>query len=259
MLHRSPRILLLQARTADDPMARHELEAFATQCDLDLDAFATFNIATTPARTFPVEGYDAVMVGGAGAFSLVEGGFDWHRDFLDLTRRLIEARVPMFASCFGFQAIVQALGGTLERDPERAELGTFPIELTEQGHSDPLFGELPEVFDAQLGHNDSAITLPDELVHLASSERCVYQAVRVRGRPVIATQFHPELGREGNLDRFRNYLNNYKPEGQTFEEAMAYAERIHRPSPHACGLLKAFVADVALHIEGRRALQAGDV
>ncbi|WP_158542438.1 type 1 glutamine amidotransferase [Lujinxingia litoralis] len=239
------RILLLQARTADDPMALHELDAFASQCGLGREDFGTFNIATAPAADLSLNGFDAVMIGGAGAFSLVQGGFDWHQDFLSLTRDIAASGMPMFASCFGFQALVQALGGRLANDEARAELGTFAITLTDEGQHDPLFGQLPRVFDAQLGHNDSAITLPDELVHLAASERCPYQAVRFRGTPVIATQFHPELGREGNLDRFRNYLTNYKPPGQTFEEAMAYAERIHRPSPHACGLLQAFVAEVS--------------
>lgn len=238
------RILLIQARTADDPMVRHELEAFAARSKLDLSAFTTFNIALKDRPELNLQGFDAAMVGGSGAFSLVEGGFDWHQDFLDLMRTLLRAKIPTFASCFGFQALVQALGGTLASDKDRAELGTFPITLTEAGLQDPLFGALPPVFDAQLGHNDSAISLPEELIHLASSERCIYQAVRVKDLPILATQFHPELSRSDNLDRFRNYLQNYKSPDQSFEEAMAYAESIHRPSPHASSLLQTFVADL---------------
>lgn len=238
------RILLIQARSADDPMIDHELEAFASRCELDRDRFVTFNIAVDDADSFDLGDVDAVMVGGSGDFSLVSGGFDWHQQYLDLLRRILEVRLPMFASCFGFQGIVQALGGRLRGDEDRAEIGTFEIELTDGGRADPLFGDLPPTFDAQLGHNDSAVELSEELIHLARSECCEYQAIRVRNRPVVATQFHPELTRSDNLDRFRNYLKNYKKPGQNLEEAMAYAEEIHRPSPHSCGLLHSFVRDL---------------
>lgn len=237
-------ILLIQAREPDDPMARHELEAFSSRCGLDEQQFSTFNIAADRSQQFSLEGADGVMVGGSGNFSLVEGGFEWHHDFLELMRQLLNSGIPVFASCFGFQGIVQALGGRLARHEQSAELGTFSIELTDAADGDPLFGDLPEQFDAQLGHNDSAVELCDELIHLARSDRCEYQAIRVKDRPVVATQFHPELTREDNLDRFRNYLKNYKKPGQNLQQAIEYAERIHRQSPHACGLLQSFVRDL---------------
>jgi GMP synthase (glutamine-hydrolysing) len=239
------RILLVQARTLDDPMRAHELAAFARRTGLEEACFRLFNIATDDIADFDVEGMDCVMVGGSGAFSLVEGGFEWHEDFLTIMRDVVRRRMPMFASCFGFQALVQALGGRLARDMERAELGTFELELTRPGLEDPLFGRLPERFDAQFGHNDSAVALPDELVHLAQTPRCLYQAVRVKDAPIVATQFHPELDMSDNLDRFRNYLEHYKPEGHDFDEAMAYARSIHRPTPESGLLLRFFLEDVA--------------
>lgn len=245
-------ILLIQARVAGDPMAAHELQVFSDRCELPRDHFQTFNVATDDLKDFDVEGFDALMIGGSGAFSLVAGGFDWHSNFLDLMRHVLDLRMPTFASCFGFQGIVQALGGKLAADENCAEIGTFPITLTEAGTKDPLFGDLPHEFDAQLGHNDSAVELSDELIHLASSDCCTYQAIRVKDRPVVATQFHPELCRDDNLDRFRNYLKNYKKPGQNLEEAMAYAEEIHGPSPHACGLLHAFVGDLRKRQSAKR-------
>lgn len=237
-------ILLIQARSDDDPMADHELKAFSSRCELDREHFSVFNIATDDLEDFTLRGFDAVMVGGSGAFSLVEGGFDWHADFLDLMATVLRSGIPTFASCFGFQGIVQTTGGQLAGDDERAEIGTFTITLTDAARQDPLFGDLPAEFDAQLGHNDSAIELGDDLIHLAKSQCCEYQAVRVQNRPVVATQFHPELTRCDNLDRFRSYLKNYKKPGQDLEQAMAYAEKIHRKSPHACGLLHSFVRNL---------------
>ena len=244
------RILLIQARSADDPMADHELRAFANRCELTIDQFTTFNVAVDDLSDYHPRGMDAIMIGGSGAFSLVEGGFSWHQAYLDLMREILVRGIPTFASCFGFQGIVQATGGKLARDEQMAQLGTYQIELTDEAEDDPLFGDLPKSFDAQLGHNDSATELCDDLIHLASSEACKYQAIRVKNKPIVATQFHPELTRQCNLERFRNYLENYKKPGQNFDEAMAYAESIHRPSPHSCGLLHSFVRD--LHARRQR-------
>ena len=246
------KILLIQARAHGDPMAEHELKAFSSRCELKRDHFNTFNVATDEPDDLELQGYDAVMVGGSGAFSLVEGGFDWHTDFLDTMRHILRSGIPTFASCFGFQGIVQALGGKLARDEGCAELGTFTITLTDAADADPLFGELPQRFDAQLGHNDSAVELSDELIHLAKSENCEYQAIRVRNRPVVATQFHPELTRCDNLERFQSYLKNYKKPGQDLEAALAYAEEIHRESPHSCGLLHSFVRDLRRRKQAQR-------
>lgn len=237
-------ILLIQARDADDPMAEHELEAFSSRCELPVDHFETFNVAVDPIEDFDLRGCDALMIGGSGAFSLVKGGFDWHTAYLDLMRSILRAGIPTFASCFGFQGIVQALGGRLERDDSLAQIGTYEIELTEHADGDPLFGDLPTRFDAQLGHNDSAVQLSDELIHLAQNDQCEFQAIRVRNKPIVATQFHPELTRKDNLDRFKNYLKNYKQPDQNLQEALEYAEKIHRPSPHSCGLLHSFVRDL---------------
>ena len=47
------------------------------------------------------------------------------------------------------------------------------------------------------------------MVNLAFSERTPYQALRIDGAPVFATQFHPELTREDNEMRYRTYWENY--------------------------------------------------
>lgn len=238
------RLLLIQARLAGDPMAEHELECFADGCDLSPRQFRVFNAATDDLGEFDAGDSDGVFIGGSGDFSLVEGGFGWHDDFLKLIRGLVSRGIPVFGSCFGFQAIVQALGGELVGDEERSEVGTFRISLTEQAGVDPVFGELPDRFDAQLGHKDSAVELPDELIHLASSEKCEYQAIKVRGQPVVATQFHPELTRDGSLARFRNYLESYKKPDQDFDAALSYARKMHRTSPHSSSLLPLFVGEL---------------
>lgn len=241
------KILLIQARNAGDPMLDHELECFAERCELPVDAFRTLNLPTdTWSPDSLLLDIDAVMIGGSGDYSLAAGGFEWHDRLLELVRQIVETRTPMFASCFGFQAIVQAYGGEIVKDPAAAEVGTFEIRLTEAGQAHLLFADAPPLFDAQLGHNDSATAaLPNNLINLACSERAPVQAIAVQGAPVIATQFHPELSMEANEVRYLRYLHAYNPE-MSDERARLESARIHRPSPVAADLLRRFV-DLYLH------------
>ena len=95
------------------------------------------------------------------------------------------------------------------RDPSRAEVGTFGIEVTADGADDPLFSSLTAGFPAQLGHKDHATGLPSECIHLPGSERSPFQALRIEGTQIVATQFHPELDRAANLYRYQRYRDAY--------------------------------------------------
>lgn len=243
----TPDILLLQARRSGDESARHEHECFARRCQVPLEAFTILNMAVEPFDASSLSGHDMVMVGGAGDFSVAAGGFDWLGDLLELMREVVRREMPMFASCFGFQAIVEALGGRVESDESMAELGTHRVYLTDAGLADPLFGEHPEEFDAQFGHNDSATQVPDDLIVLAASSCCPHQAIRYRDLPIVATQFHPELSWRDNAQRYMTYLQNYADSGVSREEAEQRALEMHRPSPHANSLLVQFMKQVMNH------------
>jgi len=94
-------------------------------------------------------------------------------------------------------------------DAPNMEVGTYALRLTNAGRQDELFGYLPPSFRAQLGHKDRADSLPAGTLNLATSDNAGLQALRVPGKPIWATQFHPELTREENLKRFNRYLDGY--------------------------------------------------
>ena len=60
-----------------------------------------------------------------------------------------------------------------------------------------------------MGHFDRAVELPQGIPNLASSQRCGFQALRVPGAPIWATQFHPELDEQGNRDRCVAYIKEF--------------------------------------------------
>ena len=76
---------------------------------------------------------------------------------------------PTFASCWGFQALAKALGGSVVSDITRAELGTCELQLTQAGQRDPVFRQLGASFYAQVGHHDTVDVLPADAVPLARS------------------------------------------------------------------------------------------
>lgn len=98
---------------------------------------------------------DVILVGGAGDYSILEV-HPWLPPFCDFLCQVCELGFPMFASCFGFHALCVALGGKVISDPRNAEVGTYEVHLTEEGKLDPLFGQLPEKYFAQMGHKDRA-------------------------------------------------------------------------------------------------------
>lgn len=240
---RLTRVVLLQARNPGDFAIDHELECFARRSGLAPAAFETMNLACEPYEPRRLMAADCVMVGGSGEYSVVHDDPLWIDDLLDAMRTIVRRRQPMFASCFGFQALCLALGGEVVCDPEREELGTHEIALTDQGRRDPIFGQLPESFDANLGHHDSVVEVPDPLVCLARTDRCC-QAVRVPDAPIFGTQFHPELRCEDNVARFVHYLHEYGDPSLSLDEARRQAWARHRPDHHAGRLLPAFVDHV---------------
>ncbi len=233
------RFLLLQARNPGDGARADEHAAFAARLGVPPAAITSVDLLREPLHAGLLEGHAALLVGGAGEYGVVDPVPPVRR-FIDFLAEVAESGFPVFASCFGFQALVVGLGGEVRPDPDRAEVGTYPLRLTEAGAADPLFGELPRRFLAQLGHQDRATRLPAGVVHLAASDRAPYQALRLPGRPVYATQFHPELTDRDNRARFLRYMATY---GRLFGEAAA-RERLdsHRPSPEANRLLARFAA-----------------
>jgi GMP synthase (glutamine-hydrolysing) len=205
----TPKILLLQARNHGDSAKTGERLSFARRAGIDVEQFVPHDLLAGAPSIDNVLAHDAVMVGGSGDYYVSKENLPYHNQTLDVLREVTERGHPMFASCFGFQLLVRALGGDIIFDPPNMEVGTFDLTLTAAGQNDELLGSLPPQFKAQLGRKDRAANLPNSVLHLAGSERCPFQAIRVPGKPIWATQFHPELDREDNLGRFLRYQAGY--------------------------------------------------
>jgi GMP synthase (glutamine-hydrolysing) len=225
------RLLILQSRFASDPMLEHERECFIATTGREVEELHFRNVMGGVPAVEEVTAYDAVVIGGSGDFSVVERDQDFFEPLAGLLRSLVGLSFPTFGCCFGFQLLVDAMGGAVIRDPENSELGSFDVELTDEGARDALFGQLPQTFIAQMGHFDRAEELPVGVLNLVSSEKCGFQALRVLGAPIWATQFHPELDEQGNRKRCVAYIKE-------FGEIEGYQAL---PSPEALTILPRFL------------------
>jgi len=232
-------ILLLQARQADDEAKDEERRSFADMSGLALDQVVPLDLLQVTPTLDQIRQYDGLMVGGSGAYYVTKGNLPGFEGVLAVLRQVVDIGHPTFASCFGFQLMVEALGGKVVYDPPNMEVGTYQLHLTAAGVEDELFGYLPPAFRAQLGHKDRADQLPQGMLNLAGSDNAAIQAFRVPGKPIWATQFHPELTKAENLKRFNRYLDGYASLMSQDEMEQSLARFDH--SPEANELLAHFL------------------
>ena len=234
---KQPTFLLLQARNPNDLAKKEEHVAFARRLEIEPEQILSVDILQDELNMALLEGHEAIFVGGAGEYSVLDKEDCIYR-FIDFLGEVVDAEYPTFASCFGFQAMVLSLGGEVVKDVDNAEVGTYELWTTEEAGRDEIFGDLPGLFLAQLGHQDRASRLPDVVKNVAYSERTPYQAFYIPGKPIYATQFHPELTYEDNRMRFARYMAIY---GKLFGEEEAQKRMdSHRPSLDSNLLLKNF-------------------
>ncbi|MCO4760508.1 MAG: hypothetical protein KC502_03345 [Myxococcales bacterium] len=203
--------LLLQARNQDDPMLEHEIACFRGAIGLGADDLVVVNATDRLPTRDELKGVSAVLMGGSGDYSVLDRD-PWIGRLVEWVRReLVLPGKATFASCFGFQILVLAIGGRMIRDYANTEMGTYDLKLGESGRDDPLFSHLPALFSAQVGHHDRAAALPLGARLLASTPDCPVHAFRVGHLPIWATQFHPELGIDDLRTRYVHYRALYAP------------------------------------------------
>lgn len=204
------KILLMQIR--DDEVTRlEELDEFIRFGQLQPEQIDVLDVFKRPEfESDCLEGYDALFVGGSSDASVTQPD---RYPFVESAKRLLAdclvRNIPVFASCFGFQAAVEALGGKVIVDKENMEMGTYPLWLTEAAQSDVLLHDVPNGFWAVSGHKERAVTMPETAILLAFSDRCPYHAFKMPDKPFYGFQFHPEVDAADLTTRITRYKARY--------------------------------------------------
>jgi GMP synthase (glutamine-hydrolysing) len=103
---------------------------------------------------------------------------------------LFDAGVPVLGICYGFQAMVQALGGDVARTGLREYGGT--IVTTKPDDSVLLCGQ-PAEQSVWMSHGDSVHTAPEGFQVIAQTSGAPVAAFEDTGRALYGVQWHPEV------------------------------------------------------------------
>jgi len=102
---------------------------------------------------------------------------------------LFDAGVPVLGICYGFQAMAQALGGTVAQTG-RSEYGGTSVVVADAG--DLLAGS-PAQQTVWMSHGDAVQVAPEGFTVLAMSPGSPVAAFEDRGRRLYGMQWHPEV------------------------------------------------------------------
>ena len=150
----------------------------------------------------PLDEYGAVLAFGGGMQPDEDHIHDWLRTSIETLSTCVAEGIPTLGVCLGGQLLARAAGGRVGPASE-PETGWTPIELTDDGLSDPLFAGSPRSFEVYQWHSYE-FSLPPGATLLASSEISL-QCFRI-GDSAWGLQWHPEVLGASILhwaDRFR--------------------------------------------------------
>jgi GMP synthase (glutamine-hydrolysing) len=104
---------------------------------------------------------------------------------------LFSAGVPVLGICYGFQLMVQGLGGTVRRTGA-AEYGATTLDVTAPGETGLLAG-LPARQRVWMSHGDTCVAAPPGFTVTAQSGATPVAAIEDGDRKLFGVQFHPEV------------------------------------------------------------------
>ena len=108
----------------------------------------------------------------------------------ELDRALLEAGVPVFGMCYGFQAMSQALGGTVAHTG-LGEYGATPATVSDTEST--LFNGQPVDQSVWMSHGDSVTEAPAGMTVTAATAGAPVAAIEDDERHLYGVQWHPEV------------------------------------------------------------------
>lgn len=200
--------LLLQSRPEDEA-SDNEYQAFCHFTGLETGQLIRVRMESVPLPKIALSDYSGVIVGG-GPFNASDP-----EDKKSAAQKRVETELsslldevykndfPFLGACYGIGLLGTHQGGTIDRTYGE-DVGPTSILLSEAGRSDPLLANLPDSFDAFVGHKEACSQLPPHATLLALSKNCPVQMFKVKNN-IYATQFHPELDSHGLETRIKIY------------------------------------------------------
>ncbi|MBN3513223.1 glutamine-hydrolyzing GMP synthase [Mycolicibacterium nivoides] len=136
---------------------------------------------TTTVEEIKAKDPQAIVLSGGPASVYAEGA-------PRLDPALFDLDIPVFGICYGFQAMAQALGGTVEHTGT-SEYGRTELHVA----GGDLHAELPGTQPVWMSHGDAVTAAPDGFNVIASSAGAPVAGFENRARRLAGVQYHPEV------------------------------------------------------------------
>ncbi len=168
------------------------IEEWARSRNIEISCTRLFDNETLP----DTDCFDWLVVMGGPMGIHDHDEHPWLAEEKRCIKEAIEAGKTIVGICLGAQLIADVLGAKVYPGPHK-EIGWYPIRRT---------SDAPEWFPGEITvfhwHGDT-FDLPEDAIHLASSDACKNQGFLYRGR-VLALQFHMESTHQSVEDLVEN-------------------------------------------------------
>ena len=143
---------------------------------------------------------------------------------------LFDIGLPIFGICYGFQAMANALGGSVAK----TGLSEFGATELEASTASCLFSGLPNIQNVWMSHGDSVQTAPDGFAVVAKTAGAPIAAFENLAKKLAGVQFHPEVMHSEHgqkvLEHFlydiANLTPDWTPAGIVDEQVVRIKEQI---------------------------------
>jgi GMP synthase (glutamine-hydrolysing) len=174
----------------------------------------------------------AIILSGGPASVYVDGA-------PGLPAGLLDAGVPVFGICYGFQLMAAALGGQVSRTG-RSEYGATRVQVSRPDSM--LLGGVPVDHQAWMSHGDAVTAAPPGFVVDAATDGAPVAAFESPGDHLAGVQFHPEVA--------------HSPHGQRVLENFLYRIAGLEPTWTTSNLVDEQVERIRAQVGGKRVLCA---
>jgi GMP synthase (glutamine-hydrolysing) len=201
--------LILQLRPEDET-SDNELAAVMKFGGLAENEIHRVRLERQSIAGLKLDDFTAVYVGG-GPYNVSDPEskkpgeqLRFEKELTQLLEQIIAEDKPFLGGCYGLGCLAKVLGATVDTSRYAEGVEGLTIHLTDAASDDPITQGLPADFRAFAGHKESVQEVPPGATLLGSSDVCPVHMIRVK-QNIYATQFHPELDKEGIALRISFY------------------------------------------------------